>query len=155
MKTIFKFTGESNSLDFFMEEMGEIKIGDTYDAYTRIEKPEAIPDCAVRHGEYWVRSKGYRHIYYYVKPLDMWFTCTGREYDRKYYALDLTEWNLFPQLPAREYDKMRSIPYKRLSLQWRNNLWGYIHWMEFREMRRDMHKSFMRWDKEDNISLTK
>lgn len=114
---------------------------DDLQSYKIVPKPEEIPDEAIRVGTYAIRHKGY------VQEYEYWNSLWIKKSEWNDYIV-ISQWELFPKLPHKEYVKMRSIPWKRLNKKWQGYVFGYFQWLDIHEMKRNMHLHSLKYDKE-------
>ncbi len=139
----FKFSTHQLSVDFLIDEMNDWK-----DDFTKTDCP--LPYNNLPDGEYMIRGnkKATRKKYWKLKG--EWFLIEDVKKDNGHYSCDSTEYNLFPSLPKKEWDKIIAAGRKRLNPLWQRHLYGYLHWCELRELTRGVKKSFLKYDKEIN-----
>lgn len=125
-------TSFTQHVKFFSEE-------DALEDYKIVPKPYEISDSAIRKGTYSVRRKGYYEVYEYYPKKD-WWIYRGK-IEAGYWTL--TEWNLIPSLPNKEWLKIGSC-YNYLSNNWKVKYYAWKFWIELRELRRDTKKFFLR-----------
>jgi len=94
-----------------------------------IDKPESIPDSAIREGMFLTRNKyGGRRVFYYYQ--NVWYLSHRSTSDKLEY---LRTWNLIPYLTEREWKVMSSIPLKRLSTKWKLYVMAHSRALEINE----------------------
>lgn len=128
----FMYGGNLEDPDYFEELKSE------WGGY--IDKPPCIPLAAVREGTYAIREKGF------VQEVEYAF---GKWIKKGKWPQDFSihQWNLFPQLPDKEYESMWKIPHNRFSKEWQDNIRAYFRWKELRNMTRDTRKFMMEFNK--------
>jgi len=94
--------------------------------FKKVNKPDEIPDSCVRNGDYVIRRNGSRVNYFYHKSDNQWYYISdiGSSLDA-YYRSD---WELYPNIDHKIYEKMLDIPLNYLSTEWQLNVRAYsIH----------------------------
>jgi hypothetical protein len=111
--------------------------GESYNFLERLEnKPECIPSRAVRNGKYEVvEGKGLRRRYYHYEGV--W--AKEKELYKHYPPADLSDWNLLPNLPEKEWEVMYKIPRERLNRYWRNLVDASYNRRELKRMLRSQN----------------
>lgn len=130
----FKFRSKSyllSIIDFNIRH--NIKVDSIYQ---KVDKPDEIPDCCVRNGEYVIRRNcSVRADYVYYEPEKQWY-CV--DFNKKslepYYR---AEWELFPRIDDAVYEKMLTLPIQYLSKEWQINVRAYSIHKEHLKARRD------------------
>ena len=106
-----------------------------------------LPYKNLPDGEYLIRGNKKNHRKKYYKVADTWFIVQDRTTDNGQYDCDSTEYELFPSLPQKEWDKIEQAGYKRLNKVWKRHLAGYLFWLRLREIRRNVHLSYLQYNK--------
>ena len=116
---------------------------DEYDDFKRVDNPIGAINLPI--GEYLIRGdkKSHRKKYYHIGN-DVWYLVENVIRDNGHYLCDAGEYQLFPQLSEKEWNKIRSC-YKYLTPLWKRNLHGYDSYMHWRELRRDISKDFLKY----------
>jgi len=105
--------------------------------YEFIPQPKEIPTSAVREGTYAIRGRGsYQEVEHYKE-----FWVKKSLYKER--IVSNAKWNLFPQLPDKEYEALNKIPRKVLNKEWALNIQSYLLWKELRKTTRDVRKTFI------------
>lgn len=111
----------------------------------KIENPIGILNLPI--GEYMIRGnkKGQRKEYFHFGN-EIWYLISDVEIDNGHYTIDSCLYKLYPELPEKEWDKIRSC-YKYLTPLWKRNVDGHDHWLMLRKLVRDIHKNFLKYNK--------
>ena len=108
-----------------------------------------IVDCPLSfnreypQGEYMIRGDKPQHRKTYWKIKNVWYLTNTVTRDNGHYYCDSTHYNLFPQLPEREWIKIKQVGWRRLNKIWQRHLAGYEHWIELRRLVLNVRKSFL------------
>lgn len=100
-----------------------------------------LPYGNLPQGRYVLRgkSKAHRKAYYYTGSV--WYLTEDVTQDNGHYLCDAAIYELFPPLSEKEWDALRSVPYKCLSKTWRRYLSGHDLYMEFRNTSREAKRA--------------
>jgi hypothetical protein len=114
-----------------------------YITYERLKKDYKIVESPLPQyhdlpiGEYLIRGDKKNHAkkYYYISKT--WFLIDNIIKDNGHYLCRSTEYELFPNLSKKEWDKLNDpLIASKLTKNWQRNIFGYFFWMKLREIRR-------------------
>lgn len=110
---------------------------------TEVKNPIGVLNLPI--GEYMIRGnkKGQRKEYFHFGN-EIWYLFSNIEVDNGYYLCDSYKYKLYPELPEKEWNKIRSC-YKYLTPLWKRHLYGHDQWLELRKLSRDIHKNFLQY----------
>ena len=144
MSVKFKYI-RKNMIQSFIEwyeiDINTLKEGSLIENKVVCPKPEIIPNSCVRNGSYFIRSsKNKWTIYEHFN--NIWI-CLEEEHIHNIY--DLVYLDFFPQLSEREWELMKSIPSKRLTKEWKDNISLHDIWLNRRNIYRDTRKYMLKF----------
>lgn len=119
-----------------------------YKDFVKVENPIGIPNLP--RGEYMIRGnqKSHRKEYYHLGN-EIWLLIEDVIKDNGHYFCDAATYELFPNLPEKEWDKIRSCA-KYLNRDWQRKLSGHDFWMDLRRLTREMKKDFLKDELRNN-----
>jgi len=101
------------------------------------DKPNEIDDSCVRQGCYLIRYFHYYKEYYYHKEFNQWYVLIQ---NIKHDHYILAEWNLFPHIDVKIYEKLSSLSLKYLSAEWQMNVRAYMLYKHNEILKRNSRK---------------
>ena len=114
------------------------ELSDDFDIVKNPTEFNNLPD-----GEYLIRGdkKNYSKEYW-VKD-NIWYLVSVTTIDNGHYYCNAGTYQLFPNLPEKEWDLLNKVVTK-LSPYWKRAVYGRNQFMSIRELRRDIKKSFLK-----------
>jgi hypothetical protein len=119
------------------------------ECYTKVDPP--LPYKNLPDGDYMIRGDKKSHRKVYWKINDTWYLIDDVIKDNGHYMCDSFEYNLFPSLSEKEWNKIEAVGYKRLNPIWQRHLMGYRLWCDIRKQNREISLMFMKG--EDDMKL--
>jgi hypothetical protein len=94
------------------------------------------------NGEYLIRGDKKEHsVEYWVKD-NIWYLVSTTTKDNGHYYCNAAKYQLFPNLPEKEWETLNKV-WSKLSPYWKRAVAGRNQYMSLREIRREIHKSFL------------
>lgn len=94
-------------------------------------------------GEYIIR--GYRNnirtVYFHIE--NKWFTFDQYKRSETHDIVEACKYELFPQLPKKEWNKLKKIPLNRFNKQWKVYIEAYKLWEQQRYNRIELKKRIL------------
>lgn len=139
MKNRVKFKFINNSYSNLEDVLDDLK---TFSI--KVENPIGVLNLPI--GEYMIRGnkKGQRKEYFHFGN-EVWYLISDVKVDNGHYMCDSYLYKLYPELPEKEWDKIRSC-YKYLTPLWRRHLAGHDQWLDLRELSRNIRKDFLQFE---------
>jgi hypothetical protein len=104
----------------------------------------------MKNGEYLIRGDKKSHSRKYWVIDNVWFLISDTKKDNGHYDCIAGKYHLFPSLSEKEWDLLnKPLVFKKLSPYWKRAVLGRNHWMSLREIGRDVRKSFLQFEKEN------
>jgi len=102
----------------------------------------------IKNGEYLIRGDKKNHSKSYYVVDNIWYLRSETTEDKGQSILIAANYQLFPSLRDNDWSELNKH-YKRLSNYWKRAVDGRKHWMDLREIRRDVKKTFLKFDKNE------
>jgi hypothetical protein len=116
-------------------------IEDLKEQFTIVNNPLGI-NC--KDGEYLIRGNKKFHSKKYWVIDNVWFLVHTNTKDNGLYECIAGDYHLFPSLSEKEWEVLnKPLVFKKLSPYWKRAVYGRNHWMNLREISREIKKSFL------------
>jgi hypothetical protein len=103
-----------------------------------VESP--LPYKKMPNGVYLIRGNEKSHRKEYWVLNNKWYLVSDVKKDNGHYLCDSATFNLFPQLSEKEWNNILKIPNKCFNKLWQRHIYGYWHWKNMRELRKEIFK---------------
>jgi hypothetical protein len=114
------------------------ELSDDFDIVKNPTEFNNLPD-----GEYLIRGDKKNHSKEYWVKDNIWYLVSVTTIDNGHYYCNAGTYQLFPNLPEKEWDLLNKVVTK-LSPYWKRAVYGRNQFMSIRELRRDIKKSFLK-----------
>jgi hypothetical protein len=92
------------------------------------------------NGEYHIRGNKKNHAKYYWVLDNIWYLTETKTKDNGHHLCEAGTYQMFPPLSEKEWEYINKIPRKMLTKNWRRLRYGHNHWMDLREISRNIYK---------------